>query len=236
MQKIGSVPIFCLILVIFIYFLSSYNRIFLKNRESPQFKGEEEIYRYWKEKELKGRSVLYFSRYLNFLSRHESEFLNLRGGFPVRTIDMLKAYESILSDENFLWVAVEAGIARKVYHIIPEKTLPERIEVAKEFRVFNVKQGEPWMIRGNVIEGHHRHTPRYVLSLRDLGKINEQVIIGFHPSYFEFDETPEDVYSILKKNQIQTDSISFCIPEGYKNREAIEKLLRLRWLIENMSF
>lgn len=236
MQKIGTLPFFCIIIIILINFSSSYSRVYLKNGESPQLLKEREVYWYWKGLGIKGRVIIYFSRHLNFLALHESEFLNLRTGFPVRTIDMMNAYESVLSDENFLWVAVEAGIARKVYHIIPERTLSERMEVARELRVFNVKQGEPWQVQGNIIKGHYRHTPRYVLTLKDLKEINEKVVLAFHPSYFEFDETPEEVYNILKKQKIQADSISFCISEGYTNSEAIERLLRLKWMIENIPF
>lgn len=232
MRKIGTLPIFCILIIIFINFSGTYSRHYLKNGESPHFLREGDIYWHWKELGIRGRVVIYFNRYLNFLARHESEFLNLRAGFPVKTIDMMRAIEAIISDENFLWVAVEAGIARKVYHVIPEKTLPERMEVAREFNVFNVKKGEPYKINGNVIEGHYRQTPRYVLTIKDLKGLDEEVVIAFHPSYFEFDETPEEVYNTLKQRGIRADSISFSIPEGYDNREALEKLLRLRWLIE----
>lgn len=226
MKKIGILPFFCLLIIFVVNLLGIYSRDYLQNREinftdknSPK---------------LNGRVVITFSRYLHFLARHESEFLNLRKGFPVQTINMLKAYESILSEENFLWFAVEDGTARKVYHIIPEKTLPEKIEVAKEITLYNVKEGEPWNIRGRIIKGHYRHTPRYVLTLRDLSKIKEKVILIFHPSYFEFDEKPEEVYYHLKTRDIQADFISFYIPDGYINDEAKEKLLRLKWMIENM--
>jgi hypothetical protein len=215
MQKLGTLPIFCIIIIISIHFFGKFHRTLSKNGESPHF-----------------LVVVCFSRYLHFLAVHESNFVDVYQGFPLKIPDIKKAIRASLNDENFLWVAVEEGIARKVYHVIPRQTLSERIEVAKEFTVFNVKQGEPYRIKGDVIEGHYRHTPRYILTLKDLPEFNEPVILVFHPSFFEFDEGPEELIKALKARGIRYDSIRFYEPKDYKNNEALEKFSRLKWLIE----
>lgn len=230
------ITIICLAIIALCHIYGISNRIYLDSINIATVNRESDIYRYWESLGLKNRVIVYLSRTLNFITFDEVNHMNIRRDFPVLTPDISRLYKDSLGDENFLFISVKTGIGRRIYHIIPEEDIIGRIKDAQGLTFYDVKGNMPIIVKGMVIMTWYRDIERFIMTLKHINTITirEPVILAVHPSFFDSNETPDRVFEIIK-GSLKVDSIVFCVPEGYTPNGAIEKIERLKWLIQKQN-
>lgn len=116
-----------------------------------------ELLRTWREYAGGGRRLVNLSAYLHFVSRDiGSEPLPGGYAFPVRLDELKQYYTSQPDHMNYLWMAMESGVARRVDHIMPQDSYARKIR--------SIEAGEA----GHLLSGTRRlHTGAGLSILRD---------------------------------------------------------------------
>ncbi len=190
------ITIICLVIITLCHIYGISNRIYLDKPDIKTVNTESDIYRYWKSLGLKNRVIVYLSRTLNFITFDEANHMNIRRDFPVLTPDISRLYKDYLSDENFLFISVMTGIGRRIYHIIPEEDIIQRIKDAQGLAFYDVKGNMPVIVKGMVIMTWYRDVERFIITIKHINNITirEPVILAVHPSFFDSNETPDRVF------------------------------------------
>ena len=216
--------VFFLLTVAVVQLYGNRSRIYLPERKLIVVDKAEAVYAALKAEGVRGRVGLYFSRHLNFVHDSKDDLLGGNHGFPVMMPPVPGVYERRLVEQNVLWVTAKANILRELYHIVPGETFPERADAAAH---------DPLYVRtNNRIESSHEAVPRTITTAQGMPRIAERVIVVFHPSFFAYRETPEEVISLFRNGLVRPDIIIFCIAAEYDQKEARDRLLRFKEMIE----
>jgi len=160
----------------------------------------EDAYRVWKQKGYRGRIVVALGRRLNFVQRDEA----LSGGaasFPVKVPDLVRTSEQGLRSNNYLLVAMQTGIARKVVSVVPNDVLQEKMATARSTEGASTSAGR--------IDAPYFGSPRAITALQFLRAPDEPVLLYINASFFR-DHEPEDVLAQLGRIGIRTDLVVLC--------------------------
>lgn len=171
----------------------------------------EEAYTLWKQRGFKGRVIISFSRRLNFV-RLEADALIPPMSFPLQVFNLSNAAEGNLRPDNFLYIAMETGIARKIVHIVHESVLQEKIE--------NARGSEGVTVGENRIQAPHVGSPRTIALMSSLRPFDEPVLVYVNASVFR-DYDPEEFLRQLLKSGLYTDLMVLC--RSYDDSEVTEK-------------
>jgi hypothetical protein len=79
-----------------------------------------------------GARLVYMSAYLHFVPVDAEPESDLAGSFvPIPGYNLLGAYERVLDHTNFLWLLMQAGVARRVEHVLPPDEYAGRMRSAE---------------------------------------------------------------------------------------------------------
>ncbi len=160
----------------------------------------DEAYKVWQQKGFKGRVVVALSRRLNFVN-NGMENLIPPMSFPLKVFNLSKAIEGRLKSDNFLFVAMETGIAREIISVVPEKIYPEKREAAKGIEGVSVKEGR--------IKVPNLGSPREITVMPFFKATKEPALLYISASFFS-DYEPGELLGLLKKAGIKTDLVILC--------------------------
>ncbi|KKL99963.1 hypothetical protein LCGC14_1809180 [marine sediment metagenome] len=155
-----------------------------------------EAYRALKRSGLYGRKLLHVGRYLHFIEPDLKAVFEGRMAFPVRTDSILNLAEARLSQENFIWMAMEAGISRSVDYLLPSEDYKQRL--AQVQGVVGIEASERSIVT------HHWGSRRALY--HEVPVYKEPVLLHVDASYFLARE-PEYLVDELVQSGIRTDMV-----------------------------
>ena len=159
----------------------------------------EEAFRLWKRRGLHGRIVVSLSSRLYFVEP-EVELSSLFDEAG-RVVDPAEVAERSLGPMNFLWMALERGIARELRHVLPEPVFAEKAASIL---------GDPLVEEGHdAIRAPYLGSPRLLTTLGGLGATSEPVLLFVSASFFANRSAP-DVARRLESLGLRTDLVVLC--------------------------
>jgi hypothetical protein len=165
-----------------------------------------EVYLLWKDQEVKGRVVVHMGRYLHFIAVDDMGVYKGRNGFPVQTVSLLEEYEKELGDKNFLWLAMQGGMAREIYNVLSPDVLREKLRMVAGQSGVKVSEHE--------IETHYWGSKRTITD--GIPAVEEPVLLNIDASLFSNSE-PTVLLKGLKESGIRTDMLTLCLAEDNPN-------------------
>ncbi|MGB8930019.1 MAG: hypothetical protein WCC48_02085 [Anaeromyxobacteraceae bacterium] len=159
----------------------------------------EEAFRLWKSRGLHGRIVVSLSARLYFVEP-EIELSSLIDEAG-RVVDPVEVAERSLGPKNFLWMALERGVARELRHVLPEPVFSEKAASLL---------GDPLVEEGHdEIRAPYLGSPRLLTTLEGLGAPSEPVLLFVSASFFS-DRSALDVARRLTSLGLRTDLVVLC--------------------------
>lgn len=156
-----------------------------------------DIYSLWKEREEYGRVVVHVGRYLHFIPVADTGSHEDISGFPVQTADHVGRYEERLGDENLLWVAMQSGIAREIYNVLPPPVFQEKLQVVADHDGVEISRDK---IVTNLWGS--RRTITSVIPV-----LKESVLLHIDATYFS-DGEPAALMDMLERSGLRTDLLT----------------------------
>jgi hypothetical protein len=160
----------------------------------------EDAYRLWKKNGYRGRIVVALGTRLNFVQPDEAPVYQ-QSPFPVIVDDLIRMSEGALQSNNYLLIAVRAGVARMVVSVVPEAVLQEKIAYASST--------EGASATAERIDVPYFGTPRMITALPFLRAPDEPVLLYINASFFRYYD-PDDVLTRLRRTGISTDLVVLC--------------------------
>lgn len=159
----------------------------------------EEAFRLWKTRGLHGRIVVSLSSRLYFVEPEvELSALSAAAG---RIVDPAGVAERSLGPLNFLWMALERGVARELRHVLPDPVFAEKAASIL---------GDPLVEAGHdAIRAPYLGSPRLLTTLGGLGAPPEPVLLFVSASFFA-DRSAADVARRLASLGLRTDLVVLC--------------------------
>ncbi|MBI5640747.1 MAG: hypothetical protein HZA17_10000 [Nitrospirae bacterium] len=111
-----------------------------------------------------------------------------------------------VTNDNYLFLAIEKGIIRRIFHLIPDFVWQEvESKLSADERV----SASGGVFRFNTAEG----VPVLVMRIKDLERIEEKVLINVNEDYWDYSQ----VTDLLLRGRLNTDLITFSgsLSEGY---------------------
>lgn len=99
---------------------------FEKNRTIYLAHNTSDLYHFWKKQRLKGVILVNAGRYLHYESPAPALDFTVNASYPLRVKSMRQKHEQELSYRNYLWNALNAQMARKLYYVLPADDFRER--------------------------------------------------------------------------------------------------------------
>lgn len=165
--------IFSLLIFSLSFVYGPLRRVFVAPARIIQVETGPEIYRLWESSRVKGRVVVLFSRHLNVeLAGNESS--------GIKCTEM----------------ALQHGIIRKVYHVVPDHVWPEVAKNLSTRPVFN-KVEEGYV--GFLEEGR-----AYVMPLSRFTQIQENVLLVLEPAVWGTEEL-QQIKRLITEKKVTTD-------------------------------
>ena len=155
-----------------------------------------EAYRLWKKQGMRGRIVVSFSRWLNFVESGKEADKGSRKGI-VRSRDD----ESSLTDMNFMFVAMKTAIAREIIHVVPESVYYDKAKYVRDLK--GVTAGK------NEIVSNYQGASRTITMVEFIRPVTEPVLLYINASYFR-DYEPEYLVELIRKADLIADSMILC--------------------------
>ena len=163
-----------------------------------------ELYHLWKSKGYAGRKIVHIGNYLHFVPTNISEINSKVGQEELSGTDIRKAYEAKLSYKNFLLIAMQSGIARSVFNILPRERFIEKYgRGAKIDPKFAPVDDE--------VSFHYFGSERVVSSR--LPEIEEAVLLNIDASFFKNNSEVLEFSKLLKRAGLSIDLITLCMAE-----------------------
>lgn len=202
-DKISSTS--CLVFwsfVIFIFFIATVSMVDCIGKSSIKTSFPEKqvyllnrsinSYFLWKNRGVKGRVIVHLGAHLGMKSLSDEE-TPYPVKFPVRPFDMVRWYEKRITSANYLWVAAQDNLIKKVIGIVPEERFSEVKESLK------AKKDEKIVMRD------YRGLPIVITDLSGLESPEETVLIEIEASYFLDGSNAEELFKLLKKKNLKYD-------------------------------
>lgn len=184
----------------------------------------EHAYILWAERGFRGRIIVSLSRRLNFVASEEA----YGSSRDVLTLQTLRksgtAIEQSLRSENFLFHAMERGIARSIIHVLPDRDYEDKLHYARN---------EPGVsVKNSVIYAPHLGSPRILTRLPVKVVPDEPVLLYLNASFLKEHE-PKALLRRLISSGIRTDFFVLCrslddpeVTDGERGRLAeLERML-----------
>jgi hypothetical protein len=159
-----------------------------------------EVYSLWKDRGFHGRVVLHIGRYLHFVGVDVGEVYGGIDVFPVRTKGLMREYERRIDAENFLWIALQANIARELINVLPAEVFAAKLSALEGVRGVAVT--------GDSIVTSHFGSRRTITS--GVAASAEPVLINIDASYFGHSDGA-GLLEQLKSSGLSADMISLCL-------------------------
>lgn len=131
----------------------------------------------WDSRSIHGATVISVSGSLGFTPVLYDTDVVPRPGYPVQLIDLAETYRSRIVRANRMWVAMHTGVARNLYHVLPESVLASR-----------VADGRVRGLPGISADGRHvaANEEGYVHPIgADVPHVSEPVVLVVDATYFE---------------------------------------------------
>lgn len=81
----------------------------------------------WHEAGVGGRTLVHLSRFLHFVPVSANDAVEGLDRFPIATFDLPAHYADHVDHANYLWVALQSGMVRSLFHVLPPADLDERL-------------------------------------------------------------------------------------------------------------
>lgn len=183
----------------------------------------EEAYRVWRRNGYHGRIIVALGTRLNFVRAQKVPSM-LQPPFPLQVPDLLQTSEGGLRSNNYLLVAMKAGVAREIVSVVPDRVLRGKISYAQGAAGVSTS--------GERIAVPYFGSPRTITALAHLRVPHEPVLLYVNASFFR-DSDPRDVIERLCDAGISTDLVVLC--RSLDDREVTaaerEKLRRFETLL-----
>lgn len=177
-----------------------------------------ELYRYWNRMGIKGRIVAHAGRYLHYVNDKDgSSGYRATRTYPVTVHSVKDKFENNVNYANFLWVAVQANMARSLYMLMPADVFSSR---------FNSDADYPESRQG-IVRDHDFGTPRIILNT--VPALKEQVVLNIDASYLS-SPNGRDVLDKLAGNVLDADVITFCLSEDNPDVTEVERIQAMQLL------
>ena len=184
---------------------------------------EHDVYFWLKEKGFRGATLLHISRYHDFLTVPKEDELKLYSRYKYIRLDLIAEYEKRLEEHNWVWVAVQSNIARKVITVLPYSRWNEIKDSLAQVRTGRI-QGDWYRVAD-------RGTPRITTIIDNL-EVDEPVLLNVDASYF-IDEEPEKLFRMLKDRGVKCIGAALSYVEGIPEEATETARARMR-KFENM--
>lgn len=218
-----AIPLFFLSTLFFMQTIGVQTRTFIpmKDRkiiEITVIRSNPELYRYWKRLGIKGRIMAHAGRYLHYVSEKDgTSGYRATSTYPVTVHSLKEKFESNVNYTNFLWVAVQANIARSLFILMPPDFFSSR---------FNSDADYPERRQG-IVRDHDFGTPRIILNT--VPALKEQVVLNIDASYLS-SPNGRDLLDKLAGNVLNADVITFCLSEDNPDVTEVERLQAMQLL------
>ncbi len=152
----------------------------------------------------RGRVIVSASRYLQFEDDPGERFWRGQQSFPLRVGDLVPSFEREVGPRNRLWVAMRAGIAREIVHVVPPAVFPEKLAAAQEITNDVVSVG------AHEVTLHHWGSRRAITDA--VPSVAEPVVLVVDASYFDL-AAPEDLVRQLAAAATAADLVILDLAE-----------------------
>lgn len=175
-----------------------------------------ELYRLWDQKQLRGRTVVHLGRFLHYIpvgTGSGSGYTVPRSRYPLRVNPPHHFVPAEVDYRNILWVALNSGIARRTFNVIPVADFRERFELP-------ASAGIP----ADVAE-HDCALPRTITAR--LPRLSEPVVLNIDASYFAHTD-PVQLAAQLRESGLAADLVTLCLSEDSPDVSAGERAAALQ--------
>ena len=125
----------------------------------------------------RGAVLVSMSRFLHFVPV-EGAVPREAAVFPVRTFDLHRAHAAQVSARNVLWLALESGVVREVFHLLP----PDEYQLRRA----SLERNEPGIwVRHDRIVTHENGSRRTISDHLPTGKPPSPALLVVDASYLE---------------------------------------------------
>jgi len=189
---------------------------------------EHDVYYWLKKKGFRGTTLLHISRYHDFLSIPKDDDSKLYNQHEYVRLDPTTEYEKKLEEHNWVWVAVQANITRKVITVLPSSQWNEIKDSLTQVRTGSI-QGEWYRVAD-------RGTPRITTIIDNL-VVDGPVLLNVDASYF-IDEEPEMLFRMLKDRGVECVGAALSYVEGIPDEateRARERLRKFEKMLRGVS-
>ena len=179
---------------------------------------DREVFDSWTRHGFSGRTILHVGTHLHFLPIRDAAFFKTSGRDPVHAPEVLQQFETMLTYRNFLWVAAQANIARKIAYVFPSNAFAAKEQVRERNPHVRYSAGEIGFSYGGF--------PRSVTGT--VPEVREPVLLNIDASYFR-EGDPEKLVADLANSGVRTDLVTLCLSEDDPETtpEDRRKLLRM---------
>lgn len=184
----------------------------------------EEAFQVWQRLGYRGRVVVTFSRWLNFLETGETRLIPATSPFPLQVGNLSRMAERELAKENFLYIAMKSGIARELIQVVPESEMAVKNAAAA---------AEGVAPRNGMLKLPVLGSPRTITSPRFFLPPREPALLYVNASFFR-DVEPVELFRLLVRSRVATDCVVLALSTDDRevsSRER-ERLMAFKGLLE----
>ena len=169
--------VFFLSVILFLSSYSAYNRVYAK---SPQVEIVPEPYyahEVWKTSGVKGRILVLFDRHI--------------GAEPLDTL---------LSNDNYVYLSTKKNMVRRVYHIIPDDSWEEVKKTLTKYPLVSYSKG---VFRTFFDDGSFV----FIMRLRDITPVKEKVLLNINGNYWD-ENSIQKIINMINNKILNSDIIT----------------------------
>ncbi len=91
-----------------------------------------DVYRLWEKKKVHGRVVIHLGKFLHYVHPDfDPDYTVPKSNYPLKVIKPHEFKNAEINFSNFLWAAMDTGIVRKTYNVIPLTDFQGRFSLEK---------------------------------------------------------------------------------------------------------
>jgi hypothetical protein len=162
-------------------------------------KNTSDVYRLWEKKKVRGRVVVHLGKFLHYVRpEFDPEYTVPRSNYPLRVHEPHEFTDGEVNFKNFLWTAMDVGVVRKTYNVMPLRDFQQRFGL-----------GTANNTPSDVVE--HDNASARIITTR-IPPVREQVLLNIDASYFgtidisAFENT-------LRNAGLSVDIVTVCLAE-----------------------
>lgn len=199
--------------------------IMVKDAVVHVVKTPNDLYYLWKKKGFAGREIVHVGRFFHFVSLEDADWFKSIDRAPLSTDILLARYEQQMTFRNYLWVAMQAGIARQIFTVLPPDVFKERSERGKNNSESTVTPGV----------GIQLATMGLKRTIYDrVPRLREPVLLVIDASYFTTPDAAIALAGWLGSSGLKADMVTLCLSEGSPDVTAVERA-RLKEYVQRFT-